>query len=978
MRDPMRPETSIQGRQFPRDGTENRYTEEQVNLGDLCLSVGNLSDAAAYYKEALAETPTADAGARRDIILKVGDCLRRQGKHEDALCFLEDVMAGFDGSERRDLLTEKATLLCLLGRYGEAAELCDSIRAEEHTGERKLDARIYLVLGHVLLRVCKWKEAVKCFEQAATFARMCDDLTCLGNSLNNLGIAYKNLCRFDVSLRYLEKAVAAARREKNDASLAVRLLNLAHTAYKTGRITRARRAIAEAISITESLNLARLRLLGLITRARIEMLDGDYARARALIEEAIGKAETLEDPRASAVASETLGELLTLTGEFSRAKDVLEKCAEEAPSECRDVEAEVNSRIADLWLARGDRENAGLFAEAAMRIAKDIGDKFEYARSQRTAGLAAVDGERRSAALRRAERIFRSIGSLAEASITAHHLGRAKGTGSRAARRRAVKHLERALSGFESCSLPARMARVLCDLALVAMDQGQHEKALRYVERAEGLARGRGLDERLVEVRARVDASFSNALAKVPSEIPNSARDAYAMLSSCVGISGLVLAEVSEDRCARVVEAFGVKPADASYLAGKIAAGSSSTRFYSDVTSAWDDARAGGVGALLAVPVCGSGVAGVLIMTWDRAASGRPGTGAACIVRAKYESQQLLPVLQGALGRERENHIPICLGGIVSADNKMKEILFSLPKISKGRANILISGETGTGKELVARAIHALSDRANGPFVAQNCAALPEHLLESELFGHKSGAFTGAKSEKRGLLEVADGGIFFLDEVGEVSPVIQAKMLRAIEAGEIRRVGDTVPRTIDVRFVSATNKVLDEEVANGRMRRDLYYRLNVVAVSLPPLRDREADILLLAGLFLRRFSARLGKKVTCMEDDAARALLGYDWPGNVRQLENEIERAVTLAAPHEPVARRVLSAHIAGPGDGRRGSTLRDEVRTVEKRRILGALRQHGWNKTHAARALGDISRPALIAKMKRLGIPLKRGDHQQ
>jgi transcriptional regulator with PAS, ATPase and Fis domain len=291
---------------------------------------------------------------------------------------------------------------------------------------------------------------------------------------------------------------------------------------------------------------------------------------------------------------------------------------------------------------------------------------------------------------------------------------------------------------------------------------------------------------------------------------------------------------------------------------------------------------------------------------------------------------------------------------------------------------VLISGETGTGKELVARAIHALSDRADRPFVAQNCAALPEHLLESELFGHKSGAFTGAKGEKRGLLEIADGGVFFLDEVGEVSPVMQAKMLRAVEAGEIRRVGDTLSRRIDVRFISATNKVLGEEVAEGRMRRDLYYRLNVVSVSLPPLRDREADILLLARLFLRRFSARLGKRVTRIEDDAAKALLGYDWPGNVRQLENEIERAVTLTTPHKPVARRVLSPCIAGLGDGCGRSTLRAELRTVEKRRILAALRQNDWNKTHAARALGDISRPALIAKMKRLGIPLRPGASEQ
>jgi len=974
MRDPRLPETSIQGRQFPRDGTNNRETEQHVDLGDLCLSVGNLSDALAYYKEALGRVPGDNASAKRDIILKVVDCLRRQSKHEDALCFLSDVMEGFKATGRRDLLAEKATLLCLLGRYGEAAEVCASVRAEEHTGARRGDARVYQVLGHVLLRICKWREAVRCFEQAATFARMCDDLTCLGNSLNNLGIAYKNLCRFNISSRYLQKAVAAARREKNDASLAVRLLNLANTAYKTGRAGQAREAISEAISIAESLNLSRLRVLGVITRARIEMLIGGFDRARELLNDAIEKAESLEDPRATAVALETLGELLTLTGDLDEAGAVLEKCADEAPPQCRDVEAEVKSRMADLELARGQNEAAGRVAREAMKIARDIGDRFEVARCRRTIALAEPDRSRRIAGLEKAERVFRRVGAVAEAAITAHLLARACAACGQG-HERSTRHLERALEGFISCGLTGRMTAVHCDLAEAYLRAGRHEQALKQVERAERAAEGGTAGCRAREVRSRIDAELAGVLAQSSREVPASPREAYAMLSSRVGISGLAIVESAGGRAVRVVDAIGLTPERVAELGRRIGPEMPGTVLMSDVAATRGDLSAPDVRALLALPVGDGRLRGFVILTWDRPVCGGAGSAADRVVRANYEVGRLLPVLGSALGKAERACIPVCICGILSADPDMKDILFSLPRIAESSANVLITGETGTGKELVARAVHILSQRAGRPFVAQNCAALPEHLLESELFGHRSGAFTGAKGEKRGLLEAAHGGVFFLDEVGDVSPVIQAKMLRAVEAGEIRRVGDTAPRSIDVRFVSATNRRLDVEVAEGRMRRDLYYRLNVVSVSLPPLREREADIHLLARLFLRRFSARMSKRITSIETDALSALSGYDWPGNIRQLENEIERAVTLTPTREPVSRHVLSPCITGLGKGTDKPTLRAEVRTVERRRILAALRQHDWNKTHAARALGDISRPALIAKMKKLGIPLRQNE---
>ena len=224
----------------------------------------------------------------------------------------------------------------------------------------------------------------------------------------------------------------------------------------------------------------------------------------------------------------------------------------------------------------------------------------------------------------------------------------------------------------------------------------------------------------------------------------------------------------------------------------------------------------------------------------------------------------------------------------------MQAVYDLIAQVAETKTNVLIYGESGTGKELVARAIHEQSDRFDKPFVAINCGAIPENLLESELFGHVKGAFTGAAQTKEGLFETADRGTLFLDEIGDLSQPLQVKILRALQERSIRRVGDTVDRKIDVRIVSATNRRLEDEVAAGRFREDVYYRLNVIQLTLPPLRDRIEDIPLLAEHFIRAFAEELGKDVEGMDREAYEVLAGYAFPGNVRELENLVERAVAL------------------------------------------------------------------------------------
>ena len=285
-------------------------------------------------------------------------------------------------------------------------------------------------------------------------------------------------------------------------------------------------------------------------------------------------------------------------------------------------------------------------------------------------------------------------------------------------------------------------------------------------------------------------------------------------------------------------------------------------------------------------------------------------------------------------------------------------------------STVLITGESGTGKEILARYIHHLSERAEGPFVSINCGALPETLLESELFGHAKGSFTGAVKDKEGLFAAARGGTFFLDEVGEMSPGLQVKLLRAIQEREIVPVGSTVPVSVDVRIVAATNRDLEQEMRRGAFRSDLYYRLNVISLHIPPLRERRDDIPLLAEHFLGRLRHAAGSEAPALAADAVEALRAYDWPGNVRELENALERALILARGNV-IERAALPAIIREPGAVPlvgEPAPANPTLEVIERAYIAWVLRAEGGNKARAAEILG-IDPSTLYRKINRYGL---------
>ncbi len=316
---------------------------------------------------------------------------------------------------------------------------------------------------------------------------------------------------------------------------------------------------------------------------------------------------------------------------------------------------------------------------------------------------------------------------------------------------------------------------------------------------------------------------------------------------------------------------------------------------------------------------------------------------------------------------------PTGLTGVIGHSEAMQSCFDLVGRAQRTRATVLLTGETGTGKEVLARSIHVGSDRADGAFVALNCAAFPETLLESELFGHTRGAFTGADRAKTGLFQEADGGTLFLDEIGETSPMLQVKLLRVLQEREVRPVGGNRSRKVDVRVLAATHRSLVQEIRNGNFREDLYYRLAVFPIDVPPLRERSADILPLARHFLTLHGKREGRAGCVFSKEAEVLLIGHSWPGNVRELENEVQRVLALSESGDeiPIARLSSRMREAIPSlehPPLEGETLQQSLARAEAWLLRAALKRHDQRRSATARSLG-ITREGLYKKMKRLGI---------
>ncbi|MCI0341173.1 MAG: sigma-54 dependent transcriptional regulator [Planctomycetales bacterium] len=367
--------------------------------------------------------------------------------------------------------------------------------------------------------------------------------------------------------------------------------------------------------------------------------------------------------------------------------------------------------------------------------------------------------------------------------------------------------------------------------------------------------------------------------------------------------------------------------------------------------------------------------------TWDSAVEAMR-LGAFDYFRKPFDNREIRATVARALSARRTLRAGGDAGmakvaAMVGHGPAMQEIFAVVRRVGPTDSTVCITGESGTGKELIARALHSASPRAGGPFITVNCGAFVETLLESEIFGHVRGAFTGSVSDRKGLFEVADGGSLFLDEIGEMAPPTQVKFLRVLEERRYAPVGASETRPVDVRIIAATNKDLSEEVEAGRFREDLYYRLDVIPIHLPPLRERREDVPLLAGQFLARYARTMRKGVSTLSKEAMELLLAYDWPGNIRELENVIQRAVALSegpeiVPHDLAGRFAERGKAAGGADPAAippgGMDLEAHVEAVERRFLEEALRRTGGHLTKAAELLGMTFR-AIRYKVAKHGL---------
>lgn len=338
-----------------------------------------------------------------------------------------------------------------------------------------------------------------------------------------------------------------------------------------------------------------------------------------------------------------------------------------------------------------------------------------------------------------------------------------------------------------------------------------------------------------------------------------------------------------------------------------------------------------------------------------------------------FNVDELQRIIRRALERQEPTEQVLKIEEIVTKSPAMHKILKTLPKIASTQANVLIMGESGTGKELIAKAIHNLSPKRDKPFVTVNCAGIPETLLESELFGYKKGAFTGATSDKMGLFKAADGGTIFLDEIGELPAALQVKILRVVEDKSFKPIGDTKDIKVDLRIISATNKELEKEVIGGKFREDLYYRLNVIPIRIPPLRDRVEDIPVLVNYFLKKYSQEFGKDIRKISSSALELLTSYDFPGNVRELENIIERCIALETSNIILPESLvlsdfkkggLKVEVVSP----KGLDLQKRVEELEKTFLIKALEEARGVKKRAAELL-NLSFRSFRYKLKKYNI---------
>jgi transcriptional regulator with GAF, ATPase, and Fis domain len=999
----------------------------QEEFGDLSQAADNAGQALEYYRAALSELETSDALGRVRLLYKLADCLRRRSDLDGALLHLRAAHEALrplgDPLWMGRIAGRFAFLLSARGDYRRAARYARvAYEFLRRTSEHADLAQAEVYLGIARLRLGEYLAAQESFTSALATFRRIDSGEGMASCFNNLGLVHKNLGQWGEATRCLEQALKLDEKVGNYSGVANQCLNLGILRYRLGEWDLAEECLLRARQITvETEDVAKQALvslaLGNLYRRRRQ-----HSQSREAYRKARAQAEQGGLPRELVLADEFEAELDLEEGGTAAAVLRLERALGEARklAPAGDLVAEVANRLglAHLWEGRVD--DAGKLGDEAYRITLRQGDRCEQAVATRLLGLVALargDEAQATGPLGWAQRTFEELGERYELARTFLWTGRvALGREAESsAWETAPDGLKRATALFRELGVPALAAESALLRARWVARRGQPELALAEVEHALTWLREAGEPEaeaRVAGVRREIEAQYVASSLSISNEFRaleeanrlfRDAVDLRSVLSSTVRLavehaggdrgfaafaSGggrlnvIAVHDLGLERARRVLAALeraaGRDLANGTPLfASRVAA---DPRFHADLSGALS-----GVFSLVMVPLSFPSQAVGLVYV-DRLSDNLNGAFkqrelnllavlAQAAAVAMVEAQRSVLIEENLVLKQQLNPTP-GLERVVTQNPQMLETLKLLAKVGDSNATILLQGETGTGKGLIAQSIHSISGRRDRPFVAVNCAALPENLLESELFGHVHGAFTGAHRDKRGLFQEAEGGTIFLDEVEKISEPVQAKLLQVLDQGQIRPVGSTKWSKVDARVVCATNVDLKDRIKNGKFLEDLYYRLNDISVTVPPLRDRREDIPLLTDHYLRLFARQMDKPVPEVSAATRRILLEHEWRGNVRELEKTIKRLVVLWDGEGPAGPDLLPPEMreAAGGGGREpaGHNLRSHIEEVERRVIRDALEASQWNKSQAAKHLG-LSYPTLLSKIRLLGLDRRK-----
>ncbi len=981
--------------------------EEILALADLEQASANYESAVRSYRQALEVDTTPSQKAR--ALKGVGSCLERIGRWKEALNVLEDAAAAARTAEDS---AELGRVLIKLGKIHlgqgaiDTALRCGTEAMELIDPKTDPSSRGFALnlLGSAHNRRGDLETSASCFEQALSSFKGAGDVRSLSLAYNNLGLIYKEKCDWRRAMEYLQVASSLQAIEGEFPERhAGGLHNLGIVHFKMGHWDRARDCFGRSLKLCRSVNDPLGVIRALVGMAGVDLALQQWDQALESLEQALELCSEEQYPRETALTYRSLGQLHQARGDFARARRCLEvawrKSVEISPE--GDLARELLRLRSDLSLAEGKTADAANLAQRAEELSSRGKDRMETALAKLTRGrVLLAQGEQKGyELLAESESLLERLGSPYPLALARLDEGRLRlRYGHDLARAETV--LAEALAGLKALGLTDLMVETQISLSSAASRRGDLDRAGEYLESAR---------ERAAQVQ---DPSVVKLLAQAQNDLEDRLVDSSVTNLGAFRTAGR-LEEVVESRLpydtklnevleimSQALEAdgaalvFSSEFAGASYRIGSVSwemlrrtllsrnperpeiVLDAATAVRKDWTEMVTSRHAS---SFLVIPINGHGVAAYLYLdrlTERRRSAFGPSHLNLCLaLTPQLEALVDRAALESVTGHTEEDSLRrrTFLADVVTQNPEMVEILKLVEKVNRTDLTVLLQGETGTGKTLIARAIHLSSDRAEGRFVTVDCAALPENLLESELFGYVKGAFTGAAHDKKGLFEEADGGTIFLDEVGKAGLGVQRRLLHLLDQGEVRPVGSTSYRKLDVRVICATSKkdLLNQD--EEPFIKDLYYRLNDIIIQVPSLRERPEDIPLLAEYFLETFNSQTGRTIPGFNRTAMQRLVRYGWPGNVRELEKAVRRAAILAEDSETVTadllpREVLNATGNGAAAVESDVDLRSTVEDMERRMVIEALDKHGWNKTRAAQELG-LSRKGLKNKIARYDI---------